>query len=99
MIVHNCSWLAWEKPVTDVTIYTTMMCPYCYRAKALLGKKGVAYKEVHVGMDVDLRREMMARSGGNHTVPQIFIDQTHVGGCDELYAMDARGTLDAALAG
>jgi len=85
--------------VADVTIYTTMMCPYCFRAKELLGEKGVSYKEVNIGMDVDLRREMMTRAGGSHTVPQIFIGETHIGGCDELYALDARGGLDAALAG
>jgi len=85
--------------VAEVVIYTTMMCPYCFRAKALLGDKGVSYREVNIGMDVDLRREMMARSGGSHTVPQIFIGETHVGGCDALYAMDARGALDAALTG
>jgi len=85
--------------VADLTIYTTMMCPYCLRAKELLAEKGVSYKEVNVGMDVDLRREMMTRAGGSHTVPQIFIGETHIGGCDELYALDARGALDAALAG
>ncbi len=85
--------------MAEVVIYTTMMCPYCFRAKALLGDKGVSYREVNIGMDVDLRREMMARSGGSHTVPQIFIGETHVGGCDALYAMDARGALDAALTG
>jgi len=85
--------------MADVTIYTTMMCPYCFRAKALLDEKGVSYEEVDVGMDADLRRTMTKRAEGSHTVPQIFIGDTHVGGCDELYAWNAKGVLDAALAG
>lgn len=85
--------------MADVTIYTTMMCPYCHRAKHLLKEKGVSFKEIDVGMDPDLRREMMSRAGGSHTVPQIFIGDMHVGGCDELYALERRGALDAALAG
>lgn len=85
--------------MANVTIYTTMMCPYCYRAKDLLGQKGVSYDEIDVGMDADLRKEMMKRAGGAHTVPQIFIGDLHVGGCDELYTWEANGTLDAALAG
>jgi len=85
--------------MADVTIYTTMMCPYCFRAKALLDKKGVSYEEIDVGMDADLRRTMMKRADGAHTVPQIFIGETHVGGCDELYAWNVKGVLDAALAG
>lgn len=84
--------------MADVTIYTTMMCPYCHRAKHLLKEKGVAFREIDVGMDPDLRREMMSRAGGSHTVPQIFIGDMHVGGCDELYALEGRGALDAALA-
>ena len=84
--------------MADVTIYTTMMCPYCYRAKELLGRKGVAFTEIDVGMDVDKRREMMARANGRHTVPQIFIGGAHVGGCDDLWALDAAGKLDALLA-
>lgn len=85
--------------MADVTIYTTMMCPYCYRAKDLLAKKGVSYEEIDVGMDADLRRQMMQRAGGAHTVPQIFIGETHVGGCDDLYALEARKALDPLLAG
>ena len=72
-----------------VKIYTTPFCPYCVRAKSLLGKKGVAYEEVDVMMDDKARDEMLAKSGGARTVPQIFIGETHVGGCDELYALDA----------
>lgn len=81
-----------------VAIYTTMMCPYCYRAKDLLKKKGVSYQETDVGMDPDKRREMIERSGGRRTVPQIFIGETYVGGCDELYALDRAGKLDDLLA-
>ncbi len=85
--------------MADVTIYTTMMCPYCHQAKKLLSRKGASFKEIDVGMDPDLRRQMMARSGGGHTVPQIFIGDTHVGGCDDLFALDSKGALDPILAG
>jgi len=81
-----------------VTIYTTMMCPYCFRAKALLKDKGVEFKEIDVGMDPDLRDEMTKRANGGYTVPQIFIGDTHVGGCDDLYALDHAGKLDPLLA-
>ena len=81
-----------------VTIYTTMFCPYCSRAKALLTKKGVAFTEIDVGMDAELRREMEQRSG-RHTVPQIFIGEQHIGGCDDLYALNATAELDALLGG
>ena len=73
------------------------MCPYCVRAKALLDRKGVDYEEVDVMMDLDARRDMQSRSGGARTVPQIFIGQTHVGGCDELYALESKGALDPLL--
>lgn len=84
--------------MAEVTIYTTMMCPFCHRAKALLNEKGVAFHEIDVGMDADKRREMMQRANGGHTVPQIFIGATHVGGCDELYALEKNGKLDPLLA-
>lgn len=80
-----------------ITIYTTPICPYCVRAKSLLGKKGVAYAEVDVMMDQKAREEMLAKSGGARTVPQIFIGDTHVGGCDDLYALDRDGKLDPLL--
>ncbi|MGX1198607.1 glutaredoxin 3 [Parvibaculum sp. MBR-TMA-1.3b-4.2] len=83
--------------MADVTIYTTMLCPYCHRAKALLGKKGVSYTEIDVGMDSDKRREMMQRANGGHTVPQIFIGERHVGGCDDLFALEQAGKLDPLL--
>ena len=84
--------------MTDVTIYTTMMCPYCYRAKQLLQKKGVDYTEIDVSMDAAKRADMTAKSGGRRTVPQIFVGATHVGGCDDLYALDQAGKLDTLLA-
>ena len=80
-----------------VTIYTTPICPYCVRAKSLLGKKGVTYDEVDVMMDCKAREEMLAKSGGARTVPQIFIGETHVGGCDDLYELDREGKLDPLL--
>ncbi|HVW73387.1 MAG TPA: glutaredoxin 3 [Rhizomicrobium sp.] len=81
-----------------VRMYTTPICPYCVRAKALLRKKGVAVEEVDVFMDEDARKEMEAKSGGARSVPQIFIGETHVGGCDELYALEKDGRLDPLLA-
>ena len=81
-----------------VTIYTTPICPYCARAKSLLGKKGVAYEEVDVMMDNKARDEMLERSGGARTVPQIFIGNAHIGGSDELSALEREGKLDAMLA-
>ena len=81
----------------SVTIYTTPICPYCVRAKSLLGKKGVSYDEVDVMMDMKAREEMLAKSGGARTVPQIFIGDTHVGGCDDLYALERDGKLDPLL--
>ncbi|MBA4208545.1 MAG: glutaredoxin 3 [Parvibaculum sp.] len=84
--------------MADVTIYTTMLCPYCFRAKSLLEKKGVSFTEIDVGMNSDKRKEMMSRANGRHTVPQIFIGDAHVGGCDDLFALNAAGKLDAMLA-
>ena len=81
-----------------VRIYTTPICPYCVRAKSLLTKKGAPVEEVDVFMDESARDEMLAKSGGARTVPQIFIGDTHVGGCDELYALEREGELDPLLA-
>lgn len=81
-----------------VRMYTTPICPYCVRAKALLKKKGVTVEEVDVFMDEDARKEMEAKSGGARSVPQIFIGDTYVGGCDELYALEKDGKLDPLLA-
>jgi glutaredoxin 3 len=79
-------------------MYSSGMCPYCYRAKALLQQKGVAFREISVDMNPQARREMREKAGGVNTVPQIWVGDTHVGGCDDLYALDARGKLDPLLA-
>jgi len=83
--------------MAQVTIYTTMFCPYCHRAKALLAKKGVVYSEIDVGMDSDKRRDMARRAHGRQTVPQIFIGERHIGGSDELAALELAGKLDELL--
>lgn len=82
----------------NVTIYTTNSCPYCFAAKELLKKKGVAFEEIDVSGDREKRAAMTQRANGRTTVPQIFIGPTHVGGCDDLYALDAEGKLDSLLA-
>ncbi|HEY1774475.1 MAG TPA: glutaredoxin 3 [Gammaproteobacteria bacterium] len=81
-----------------VTVYSTRVCPYCVRAKALLDSKHVAYTEIMVDQDPEKRAEMMQKSG-RRTVPQIFVGDRHVGGFDELYALDHSGGLDPLLAG
>ena len=81
-----------------VRIYTTPICPYCVRAKSLLSKKGVAFEEIDIFMSDEARQEMLSNSGGARTVPQIFVGDTHVGGCDDLYALDKAGKLDPLLA-
>ena len=83
--------------MADVQIYTSMFCGYCARAKQLLNKKGVGFNEIGVDMKPDLRAEMRERAGGANTVPQIFIDGQHIGGCDELFMLDADGGLDPLL--
>lgn len=85
--------------MANVIMYTTMLCPYCHRAKALLKKKGATFTEIDVGADPDKRDEMVSRSDGRRTVPQIFIDGRHVGGSEELAVLDATGKLDRLLAG
>jgi glutaredoxin 3 len=85
-------------PMAEVTIYTTPYCPYCHRAKALLTRKGVAFKEIDVSQSNDLRTEMTRQAGGRQTVPQIFIGGRHIGGSDDLHALDAKGELDPLLA-
>ena len=82
-----------------VEIYTTPLCGYCHAAKRLLTQKGVAFTEIDVSRDPDLRAAMVQRAGGRRTVPQIFIGDTHVGGCDDLYAMDGAGKLTPLLEG
>lgn len=85
----------------DILIYTTPICPYCVKAKALLQHKGVEeqIREIDVSANETLRMEMMKKSGGRRTVPQIFINGQHVGGFDDLYALDREGKLDAMLNG
>ena len=80
--------------MSKVEIYSSMWCPFCHRAKRLLKSKGIAFEELDVDADPALRHEMMARSGGRRTVPQIFIDDRHVGGSDELAALDRAGRLN-----
>jgi glutaredoxin 3 len=82
----------------DVVIYLAAWCPYCQRARGLLSGKGVSFREIDVDDDPQLRAEMIARSG-RRTVPQIFIGEKHVGGCDDLFALDARGELDRLIEG
>jgi glutaredoxin 3 len=81
----------------EITIYSTMFCPYCSRAKRLLDQKGQSYHEIDVDITPGARQEMMARAHGRHTVPQIFIGERHVGGCDDLFVLEYNGELDALL--
>lgn len=81
-----------------VDIYTSPLCGYCHAAKRLLTSKGVEFSEVDILAEPERRAEMIQRANGGHTVPQIFIDGTHVGGCDDLYALERAGKLDALLA-
>ncbi|HKL45224.1 MAG TPA: glutaredoxin 3 [Roseovarius sp.] len=81
-----------------VEIYTSPLCEFCHAAKRLLNQKGVSYSEVDVLANAARKPEMIQRAGGKRTVPQIFIGSTHVGGCDELYALERAGKLDALLA-
>jgi glutaredoxin 3 len=85
--------------MAKIKIYVTPICPFCVRAKHLLKEKGAEYDEIDIFMDEDARAEMEERSGGARSVPQIFIGETHVGGCDDLYALERAGKLDALLAG
>jgi glutaredoxin 3 len=80
-----------------IEVYTTPYCPYCVAAKELLRRKGVDFVEINVASDRERRIEMVERAGGRLTVPQIFIGDTHVGGCDDLYALDDAGRLDPLL--
>lgn len=82
----------------DVTIYTTSLCPYCNMAKGLLKRKNVEFTEIDVSSDVGKRAVMRERANGRNSVPQIFIGATHVGGCDDIHALEQQGKLDALLA-
>lgn len=83
--------------MAKIEIYTFPTCPYCHRAKALLREKGVSFEETDVSQNDDLRNAMAKRANGRRTVPQIFIDNKHIGGCDDLYALDEKGGLDPLL--
>jgi len=82
-----------------IVIYTTPFCPYCLRAKRLLTQKGAAFEEIDVSGDWEARTQLAQKAGGLTTVPQIWIGDAHVGGSDELHALDRAGKLDALLAG
>ncbi|MEC8807037.1 MAG: glutaredoxin 3 [Pseudomonadota bacterium] len=84
--------------MAKVEIYTSMMCGYCARAIRLLESKSIAYEEIDVSMSSELRAKMRSRAGGSDSVPQIFIDDDHIGGCRELYALENAGQLDKLLA-
>ena len=83
--------------MSGIEVYSSLWCPFCARAKALLDRKGVAYREIDVDRDPNLRQQMMQRAGGRRTVPQIFVDGRHVGGSDDLAALERAGELDALL--
>ncbi len=81
-----------------VEIYTWSRCPFCIRAKALLDRKGVAYTEYCIDGDEEARDKMAERANGRRSVPQVFINDAHIGGCDDIYALDRKGELDTLLA-
>ncbi len=83
--------------MAPIVIYTKGWCPYCSAAKDLLAKKGAAFTEIDVERSPGARPEMVKKAGGRSTVPQIFVGERHLGGCDDLYALDGRGELDALL--
>jgi glutaredoxin 3 len=83
--------------MAKVTIYTTILCPYCHMAKELLRAKCVTFEEVDVTGQAKLRAEMSTKAGGRHTVPQIWIGEKHVGGCDDLMCLERSGKLDPLL--
>lgn len=84
--------------MANIEVFTTDYCPYCKKAKALLEKKGAKYQEFDLTHDPEGRDRLVTRSGGRKTVPQIFINNQHIGGCDDLYALDQQGKLDPLLA-
>ncbi len=84
--------------MSKVEIYTKGYCPFCHRAKALLQSKGVEYVEIPIDQQPELRETMIQRANGGYTVPQIFINDEHIGGCDDLYALESQHALDKLLA-
>ena len=85
--------------MAKIDIYTRAFCPYCVRAVNLLKQKGVAFTEIDAGMDVQKKSDMVQRAGGARTFPQIFIGETHIGGCDDMMALERAGKLDPMLEG
>ncbi|EIW88793.1 MAG: glutaredoxin 3 [Alishewanella agri] len=83
--------------MAEVTIYTKAYCPYCVRAVGLLREKQVSYQEIRIDLQPERRDEMINRANGRTTVPQIFIGEQHIGGCDDMFALDAQGKLDSLL--
>ena len=83
--------------MAKVVMYTTQVCPYCVQAKRLLNRKGIVFEEIDVSRDPELRRTMIQKAGGRLTVPQIFVDDRHIGDCDGIYALERAGKLDALL--
>lgn len=83
--------------MTDIVVYSKSWCPYCKRAKALLTEKGAAFTEIDIEEHPEQRGDMIAKAGGRSSVPQIFINGSHIGGCDDLFALDARKGLDPLL--
>ena len=83
--------------MSQVTIYTKPFCPYCVRAVSLLEQKGVPFTEIEAAFDPDKRQEMIRRANGRATFPQIFIGDTHIGGCDDMMALERSGKLDPLL--
>ena len=84
--------------MSSVEIYTSPLCGFCHAAKRLLTQKGISFTEFDVSAQPELRQQMLQRASGRHTVPQIFIGTTHVGGCDDLYTLERAGKLDPLLA-
>jgi glutaredoxin 3 len=87
------------RKMPPIIIYTTPYCGFCHSAKRLLAQKGIEFQEIDVSYDPIQRAEMVRRAGGRRTVPQIFVGERHIGGCDDLYGLNAKGELDALLAG
>ena len=83
---------------SKVEIYTKGYCPYCHRAKALLTQKGIAFEEFRIDQQPELRATMIERANGGYTVPQIFINNQHIGGCDDMFALESQNKLDSLFA-
>jgi len=83
--------------MNNVVIYTKAYCPYCVRAKALLNHKNIEFVEFDIGQQPELRNEMIDKANGSYTVPQIFVGEQHIGGCDDMMSLEAQGKLDKLL--